>query len=220
MGIWFVLAFVVLINSDTAFGDYCTSYRTENVVRYTSCGFIYLSRCTRYRTQRVSYHECCSGWQGSYCSTPICYQSCQNGGTCIRPNTCQCTSSFKGPHCETKITLPTTPSTTPAITTVEALMATSGSPWMISGNETSVEPLSTSCINKVDNCETFSQDMCSGYRSWAIEHCKLYCGLCTESPCEDKIDNCKDIVPDICTSAANVTSAKENCAKFCNLCGN
>ncbi|XP_060564260.1 uncharacterized protein LOC132723538 [Ruditapes philippinarum] len=188
MGILLMLAFVVLINSDTTFGDYCTLYRTGYVVRYTSCGFLYLSRCTRYRSQIESYQECCSGWQGSNCST--------------------------------QITLPITPSTTPAITTVESLMATSRSPWMISGNETSVEPLSSSCVNKVDNCDTFGQDMCSRYRSWAKEYCKLYCGLCKESPCEDKINNCKDIVPDICTSATNVTSAKENCAKFCNLCGN
>lgn len=32
--------------------------------------------------------------------TATCSQLCQNGGTCIFHNTCQCTKNFAGPQCE------------------------------------------------------------------------------------------------------------------------
>lgn len=30
----------------------------------------------------------------------ICRQKCQNGGSCVRPDVCQCLSAFHGPLCE------------------------------------------------------------------------------------------------------------------------
>ena len=39
--------------------------------------------------------------------------------------------------------------------------------------------MNSSCYNKVDNCDLYSQDVCSSYRPWAMEHCNMYCGFCS-----------------------------------------
>ncbi|KAK7497024.1 hypothetical protein BaRGS_00011760, partial [Batillaria attramentaria] len=50
-------------------------------------------------------HGCCPGWQqtspyDNSCSQPVCSAECQNGGTCIGPDTCQCAPGWTGPTCE------------------------------------------------------------------------------------------------------------------------
>ena len=44
--------------------------------------------------------QCQNGWTGSTCSSPICSQTCQNGGTCSGPDTCSCVAGFLGRFCE------------------------------------------------------------------------------------------------------------------------
>lgn len=34
--------------------------------------------------------------------TAVCSQVCQNGGNCVSPNTCQCSSGWSGPSCSTR----------------------------------------------------------------------------------------------------------------------
>ncbi|XP_070570750.1 growth arrest-specific protein 6-like [Ptychodera flava] len=81
------------------------------------CGFWGWGRCTTYRAKyRTAYittyktvpiQECCSGWQnmqGGRCRTPICNPRCENGGSCVAPNSCQCPPNFTGRKCEAVIT--------------------------------------------------------------------------------------------------------------------
>ena len=42
--------------------------------------------------------QCSSGYNGSYCQTPICSQACVNGN-CSSPNTCTCNSGWNGSTC-------------------------------------------------------------------------------------------------------------------------
>ncbi|XP_045189860.2 signal peptide, CUB and EGF-like domain-containing protein 2 [Mercenaria mercenaria] len=83
-----------------------TCYRTSS---YTvSCGTWGWRRCNRYR--RVSYscqqqcneEICCDGYTGDDCLTPLCFNSttCANGGTCVSPDNCTCTSGFSEPACD------------------------------------------------------------------------------------------------------------------------
>ncbi|XP_060064515.1 uncharacterized protein LOC132544877 [Ylistrum balloti] len=60
----------------------CCVYRTIQVCRYTT------------------EYYCCSGYEdvGNTC-TPVCNDVCQNGGTCIAPNTCSCTGGRSGSTC-------------------------------------------------------------------------------------------------------------------------
>ncbi|XP_052814816.1 uncharacterized protein LOC128241772 [Mya arenaria] len=70
---------------------------------YTSCGFWGWGRCHRRRYYLETKEFCCEDWtednHGS-CSRPICRVPCQNGGTCIAPNKCQCPPSYDdGRYC-------------------------------------------------------------------------------------------------------------------------
>ncbi|XP_076353916.1 epidermal growth factor-like protein 7 [Tachypleus tridentatus] len=51
--------------------------------------------------------ECCPGWtrsSSSYdCTKAICSPGCKNGGTCVKPNHCICTSGWSGDTCETDV---------------------------------------------------------------------------------------------------------------------
>ncbi|XP_061191568.1 uncharacterized protein LOC133199715 [Saccostrea echinata] len=61
---------------------------------------------TGYR-QKVSYtlvEECCQGYSGTNCETPICPTPCQNGGTCVAPNKCSCLEIVGGANCEEAVT--------------------------------------------------------------------------------------------------------------------
>ncbi|XP_067649175.1 uncharacterized protein [Haliotis asinina] len=91
---------------------------TGNVCSRTICRYIRARRCA-YRTWlgccryewywKPAYETvyfCCSGWTtSSYqnCNQPVCNPSCKNGGTCVRPNTCQCNDGAVGPTCNTLV---------------------------------------------------------------------------------------------------------------------
>lgn len=34
------------------------------------------------------------------------------------------------------------------------------------------------CVDKVDNCQTYSPTVCTQYRTWARENCLNYCDFC------------------------------------------
>ncbi|KRT83823.1 EGF-like domain containing protein, partial [Oryctes borbonicus] len=44
--------------------------------------------------------ECAPGYQGEFCTEPVCVEPCKNGGRCIGPNRCACLYGFTGNHCE------------------------------------------------------------------------------------------------------------------------
>ncbi|XP_050530475.1 protein kinase C-binding protein NELL2-like isoform X2 [Daktulosphaira vitifoliae] len=45
--------------------------------------------------------QCAEGYEGDgFTCRPICRQKCQNGGSCVSPDVCQCLAAFDGPLCE------------------------------------------------------------------------------------------------------------------------
>ena len=75
---------------------------------------------TFYKTTYFTAYRCCSGWRemNGQCiirerrkrvdigpffiylfRAAICNQACQNGGACMKPNTCSCASGWGGPKC-------------------------------------------------------------------------------------------------------------------------
>ncbi|KAH3794729.1 hypothetical protein DPMN_148267, partial [Dreissena polymorpha] len=44
--------------------------------------------------------KCIPGWQGKNCDQALCNPECQNGGTCVLPDVCNCPDRFCGKHCE------------------------------------------------------------------------------------------------------------------------
>ncbi|XP_070571017.1 epidermal growth factor-like protein 7 isoform X2 [Ptychodera flava] len=91
----------------TGFETYPVSYAQ----RYTTyCGgFI---PCTLYRTAyRIEYRlasgvlRCCDGWEedNGQCIRPVCDPPCQNGGTCVAPNDCNCPAEYEGQICDSDI---------------------------------------------------------------------------------------------------------------------
>ncbi|XP_048581975.1 uncharacterized protein LOC116616154 [Nematostella vectensis] len=57
-----------------------------------------------YRTQ--AYYVCAPGWrpQGDQCTQAICTRvSCDNGGSCVQPNVCACTTAWAGPNCSQNV---------------------------------------------------------------------------------------------------------------------
>nr|CAD7432586.1 unnamed protein product [Timema monikensis] len=58
-------------------------------------------------TRQVSYN-CCPGWSqiskiSHGCGRPLCSSSCQNGGSCVRPDSCSCAKGFTGSSCQTAV---------------------------------------------------------------------------------------------------------------------
>ena len=44
---------------------------------------------------------CDLGWEGDACDTPVCLAPCQNGGTCVGPETCDCAGTgYHGTRCQ------------------------------------------------------------------------------------------------------------------------
>ncbi|XP_076436505.1 A disintegrin and metalloproteinase with thrombospondin motifs 15-like isoform X2 [Babylonia areolata] len=87
--------------------------------------------------------------------------------------------------------------------------------------------VSASCVDKVDNCASYGQSVCSGtYHEWAAENCARFCELCggdgdavstRSGMCEDSEDTCAQYGASVCSSYRDW--AADNCPKFCNLCG-
>nr|XP_056702065.1 epidermal growth factor-like protein 8 [Euleptes europaea] len=72
--------------------------------------------CSTYRTMyRVATRQvkkeilqanaiCCQGWKKRHlgdqkCEEAVCHKPCQNGGTCVQPNQCQCPPGWGGRYC-------------------------------------------------------------------------------------------------------------------------
>ncbi|MCB9734179.1 MAG: hypothetical protein H6745_16400 [Deltaproteobacteria bacterium] len=49
---------------------------------------------------------CAEGYTGAACDTPVCEQSCENGGACAAPDTCGCTAGWTGTTCEEPVCAP------------------------------------------------------------------------------------------------------------------
>ncbi|KAK2174156.1 hypothetical protein NP493_822g01000 [Ridgeia piscesae] len=60
-------------------------------------------RCIFKKMRKETIKQCCVGYNGSDCQTPICDSPCRNNGLCISPNTCECTENFVGQQCEDDI---------------------------------------------------------------------------------------------------------------------
>ncbi|XP_046547668.1 A disintegrin and metalloproteinase with thrombospondin motifs 1-like [Haliotis rubra] len=109
--------------------------------------------------------------------------------------------------------------TTPSTTTTAQMTSTA-----VSGD----------CVDKV-NCPGYGTSICSQYPDWATENCKKYCGKCeskktqstaqpvtvttpaSDSSCTDVRGDCEGYGKGACTQYGDW--AKQNCQKFCNLCG-
>ncbi|XP_004621387.2 epidermal growth factor-like protein 8 isoform X2 [Sorex araneus] len=76
--------------------------------------------CSTYRTTyRVAWREvrrevpqthtvCCQGWKKRHpgaltCDQAVCAKPCQNGGTCVRPEQCECAPGWGGRHCHVDV---------------------------------------------------------------------------------------------------------------------
>jgi len=68
-----------------------------------NCRYTYRFICDKPETALTYF--CCPGWKQTHtrsynCNIPICINECQNGGSCVRPNTCSCVKGFSGKFCE------------------------------------------------------------------------------------------------------------------------
>ncbi|XP_061193771.1 uncharacterized protein LOC133202005 [Saccostrea echinata] len=90
-----------------------TVYQRQRVCAYRTwlscCYYRYVLKCSY---KRVSY--CCSGYRNvnNRC-IPVCFGQtdrlgCNNVGTCVAPNTCNCDSGYSGPQCDNKVACSTT----------------------------------------------------------------------------------------------------------------
>ncbi|XP_052095731.1 uncharacterized protein LOC127731025 isoform X2 [Mytilus californianus] len=86
-------------------GNLCTRVvRAFQYHRYCRCRV--WGWCTHWKGVRRPYYYpenyCCPGWKhdgDQNCNIPICSPSCRNGGTCIRPNVCDCPAGYTGDIC-------------------------------------------------------------------------------------------------------------------------
>ncbi|KAL5006959.1 hypothetical protein ScPMuIL_015765 [Solemya velum] len=87
-------------------GNVCSRRRSRQV-RKRVCAYRTWAACCWYKwiwkTEYYTKKYCCRGWRdksgGTNCRDAICYPSCENGGTCTRPNVCNCQTTFDGPTC-------------------------------------------------------------------------------------------------------------------------
>ncbi|XP_043939120.1 epidermal growth factor-like protein 8 [Protopterus annectens] len=73
----------------------CSTYKTTYKVSL---------RQVQKEIQQSSY-ICCQGWRKKHpsahtCDIAVCYKPCQNGGTCVSPNSCQCRPGWGGKYCQ------------------------------------------------------------------------------------------------------------------------
>ncbi|XP_053545135.1 epidermal growth factor-like protein 8 [Bombina bombina] len=76
----------------------CSRYKTVYTVS---------TRQVRREISRVT-SICCPGWKkkdpnSEACEEAVCYKPCQNGGTCIKPNMCRCSTGWGGRYCHVDI---------------------------------------------------------------------------------------------------------------------
>ncbi|XP_065906756.1 multiple epidermal growth factor-like domains protein 11 [Dysidea avara] len=89
-----------------------THYKSYH--RYRCGGWLSRKRCTgetinykkvdyyAYVTDYVLSSYCCKGYTGSAPSCrAVCYQTCHNFGTCVKPDTCACSTGWTGRDCQT-----------------------------------------------------------------------------------------------------------------------
>ncbi|OCT67035.1 hypothetical protein XELAEV_18038317mg, partial [Xenopus laevis] len=76
----------------------CSTYRTTYKVSY------------RQVSRRTSFplYSCCPGWRRieaptHSCGQVLCRLPCQNGGTCVGSNKCECPAGWRGIHCQTGV---------------------------------------------------------------------------------------------------------------------
>ncbi|NP_001104187.1 uncharacterized protein LOC100126603 precursor [Xenopus laevis] len=76
----------------------CSTYRTTYKVSY------------RQVSRRTSFplYSCCPGWRRieaptHSCGQVLCRLPCQNGGTCVGSNKCECPAGWRGIHCQTDV---------------------------------------------------------------------------------------------------------------------
>merc|ERR1711879_14406 len=82
------------------------------------------------------------------------------------------------------------------------------------------------CLDNIDSCNRYTPTNCIGaFEGWAKANCRRWCGYCKHpndtapKECKDNKPNCKEYKDDICTLEEYRIFAEENCAKYCNKCG-
>lgn len=60
------------------------------------------------KNSKQTFYMCCPGWSQASnrshgCNKPLCTTPCQNGGTCVKPETCSCPKGYYGKFCENDI---------------------------------------------------------------------------------------------------------------------
>ncbi|XP_057316873.1 fibrillin-2-like [Hydractinia symbiolongicarpus] len=92
---------------------------TKEIVRTCCRRWCFIKSCNRtiLRTKKIfTYHlqtkyfdrrvyHCCNDWKrkddsATECKKPICGSSCQNGGTCVSPDKCECRDGYEGKYCQ------------------------------------------------------------------------------------------------------------------------
>ncbi|XP_076111939.1 uncharacterized protein LOC143080127 isoform X2 [Mytilus galloprovincialis] len=103
----------------------------------------------------------------------------------------------------------------------------SSSPTFTSPVITTVACDDPKCVDKLDNCDDFGDDACTGiFHSWALDNCPRHCGLCCELQTTVQ-SACRDIQPQICVPQRDIVCGNEaykswasvNCEKTCGLGG-
>ncbi|XP_061179823.1 uncharacterized protein LOC133188421, partial [Saccostrea echinata] len=81
----------------------CISGYTGNACQTPVCN----PRCQHGSCTRPNVCSCYWGYSGRHCQRPVCNPACQHGGTCTRPDTCQCPAGkFTGHNCDIPICNP------------------------------------------------------------------------------------------------------------------
>ncbi|XP_046644304.1 epidermal growth factor-like protein 7 isoform X2 [Daphnia pulicaria] len=81
-------------------GTMCTAFRVQYDTIYRTV--------VKYQTTTEKKHACCPGWTHTEkhthgCLQAVCSKGCKNGGTCVKPNTCNCAPGYTGPSCESDL---------------------------------------------------------------------------------------------------------------------